>query len=127
MIKYVPFEAVSEQHLADIAKTLLSVPEDDRPEPDDILRGLMSGSLRLFDWPQGSMVLGVSGTALFIWTFSCRNVLSAARPLAADLKRLAADWGCDKIETTVFNRRLTSVIQRVGGVVKSQTIVLPVG
>jgi hypothetical protein len=47
--------------------------------------------------------------------------------LADVLRKLAADWLCDKVQTTVFDKRLADAIVSIGGAIESYDLVLEVG
>jgi hypothetical protein len=78
----------------------------------------------LFEFPGGSMLVEKIDNRLHLTAFSSDAALKNAAPLLEDVKRLAADWQCDTIETTVFDPRLASVICKLGGRVESQTVIL---
>ena len=124
MIQHVPFEAVDQRHIVGLANSLLAAPADNRPEPEEFLRAVMLGTMRLFEWDGGMALVGVRDNRLVLYAFSADSIFFSARRLAEDLKRLAADWECDTIETTCFDPRLTCVIKRLGGRVESMTITL---
>lgn len=126
MIKYVDFEDLDEKHLDWIAESVLAQPEDIRANSSDFLRAIKDEKMRMFDWDDGCLLVGVTRNRLILYAFCCHALLKQAEQLAEDLKRLAADWECDTIETTCFDTRLTSVIKKLGGRVESTTLVLPV-
>lgn len=128
MIRYVSFEDVNERHVVHLANSLLGAPTDQRPDTEDLLRGIQTGSMRLFDWDDGVVLVSQRDGRLLMLSFSCAEgqLFKTAEPLAADLKKLAADWQCDTIETTCFDPRLASVIEKLGGRVESLTLTLAV-
>lgn len=126
MIRHVPFSDLNEQHLDWIAESVLVQPEEIRASSADFLRAIMQEKLRLFDWESGCLIVGIHEHRLILHALCCHDLLHCAVQLADDLKRLAADWECDAVETTCFDTRLTSVIEKLGGRVESVTLVLPV-
>lgn len=126
MITYVPFEKVTQRHLVWLANSLLAAPADNRPSAEDLSRAIFLETMRLFAWPSGCVLVGQSEKRLVLHAFGCDKLAGVPGPLTADLKRLAADWQCDTIETTCFDSRLASVIQKLGGRVESQTLTLAV-
>lgn len=127
MIRHVPFADLTEQHLTWLAESMLAAPEEQRPEAEDFARGVMLETMRLFEFAGGLLVVSVDGKRLKLEALRCRHLdAKTAVALAAALRRLAADWECDTIETIVFDSRLAFVIERLGGRVESWTMVLPV-
>lgn len=126
MLEHVPCEQITSAHLAWLAASLLSAPLDNRPTAEDLTRAIWLGTMRLFEWDGGCVLVGQSQNRLVVHAFGCDKLVGIPAPLTADLKKLAADWQCDTIETTCFDTRLASVIQRLGGRVESQTLTLAV-
>jgi hypothetical protein len=126
MIRFVPFEDLDEKHLDWIAESVLAAPEAVRVESADFLRAIKMETMRLFDWDDGCVLVGIVDKRLIIYGFCCHNLIKRLPDLVADLKRLAADWQCDAIETNCFSRVMTSAMKRVGAVVESTTLVLTV-
>lgn len=126
MFIYIPFSDVRQAHIVQLTNSLLAAPADIRPDLDDLLRAIMTGAMRLFECGDGVMLLGKSDNRLMIYAFAAETLLGKPKTIAADLKRLAADWECDMVETLVFDPRITSVIEKVGGRVESVTMILPV-
>lgn len=50
-----------------------------------------------------------------------------ARELAQLLQHLAREWGCQQVETVVYNARLAKAMKRVGAEAESVNMVLEVG
>lgn len=126
MLKFVPFNDLEVKHLDYIARSLLAAPLDTRLESADLLRGLQQGKLALFEWPDGCVVVSAQGRTLMIYALASKGLHTIVKTLRDDLSKLAAHWECDMIETTVFEPRLTSVIQKIGGRVESVNMVLKV-
>lgn len=125
MIRFVPFADLNQDHLTWIAESALAPPVESRVDASDFLRALMQGTMRLFDWDDGCIVVGKREKRLVIYAFACHNLVKRLPPLLDDMRRLAADWECDAIETTCFDSRMTSAIKKIGAVTESTTIVLP--
>lgn len=126
MIRYVAFEDIDQRHIVGLANSLLAAPADNRVEPDDFVRAIMLGTMRLFEWDGGLILIGARDNRMMIWALCTTHLPRDAAQLAEDLKRLATDWQCDTIETTVFDPRLTCVIEKLGGRVESITLTLAV-
>jgi hypothetical protein len=126
MIRHVAFEDLNEQHLSWIAESILVPPPEMRVEAADFLRAIQQEGMRLFDWEDGCCVVGVRDGRLVLFAFCCHNLIKRLPVLVADMQRLATEWQCHAIETTCFNRQLTSAIQKLGASVESTTLVLPV-
>lgn len=124
MLTYVPFDELTGEHLRYIAEGIQPLPEAIRPSAQDIMGDLQTGHLTAFEFPGGLIVVKTYCKRLDVRAFSGPVFLRA--DLAADLKRLAADWECDTIETMVYDPRLASAIEKVGGHVESWTVTLAV-
>lgn len=124
MIEYVPFEGITDAQLRGIAASILAAPEDDRPDGLFVLSQLRRGVYRLFAWDCGLFVVSKKDKRLVIELMSAS--IWNRKDLAADLKRLAADWECDIVETMVFDSRLADAIVKVGGEVEAFVVILPV-
>lgn len=129
MLKHVPPWAIEEQHLRLLLAGLVA-PLAVRPDPHDILRRVHAKQAQMYTFPQGLLVLEVhereDNKALLITAFAGPSAVFKRRALAQDLRRLAADWRCDTIETTVFDRRLSDAICSIGGKIESITVTLGV-
>jgi len=126
MMRHVPFNTLGLTHLEAIAHSLLAAPEEVRP--DDILKNAQLGATQFYEWDCGLIGCSKRGNRLVLDVFSCLPGISmeACRSLATDLKKLAADWLCDTIETTVFDPHFASVIQHLGGRVEQWVLTMPV-
>lgn len=130
MIRYVDWNDLVQEHLVSIANSMLAAPCDMRLPVGEILTNLRKGIFRCFSFGDGGLIVVSKGTAddgstrLMIECFA--GDIWKRADLAADLKRLAADWECDTIETLVFDPRLARAIERVGGRVKSYLVTLAV-
>jgi hypothetical protein len=126
MLQFVPPESFAQRHLIGLARSLLAAPADTRYDVDFIIEAVTRGTMRLFDWPNGLVLVSKRGQRLVLEGLHATQLLKDAVPLTDDLKRLAADWQCDTIETTCFDKRLTCVIEKLGGRVESRTLTLAV-
>lgn len=125
MIRWVPASLVNQRHLQSLAGSLHAAPEDVRHDPKWIAEGLNSGALRLFEYDHGILLVHREDDRLVIDAMEAS--IFDRQSLAAVLKRLAADWLCDKVQTTVFDKRLADAIVNIGGRVESYDLVLEVG
>ena len=126
MITFVPFDDLTEQHLEWIVESALVPPPEVRVEASDFLRGLWQQTMSLFAWEDGCVIVGIRDNRLIMFAFCCHNLIKRLPDLLTDMKRLAADWSCDAIETTCFNRTLSSAIKKVGAETESEVLVLRV-
>jgi hypothetical protein len=124
MLSYVPLSAIDDKHLECILRSVDKCPEAIQVPAKEILEGIAAGTYTLFDWDGGCIVVGTHDKRLEIVAFS--GGIFLRQDLAADLKRLAADWECDTIETRVFDPRLASAITKIGGQVESYMLTLAV-
>lgn len=125
MIRWVPFKEINAWHLRQIATSLLVAPEPVRPDERDFIQQLAAGSMRLFEFDNGIIVVHTENGRLVVDAMSCS--IWQRKALADDLRRLAADWLCDTIQTTVFDRRLADGIVKVGGRIESYDLILDAG
>lgn len=125
MIRWVPFDQIGIRHLAAVAASLLAAPPDVRLDKADLIDRLQTGELRMFEWDKGLIVVHQEEQRLVLDATSTR--IWERRELAKALKRLAADWLCDTVQTTVFDRRIADAIVGVGGQIESYDVILRVG
>lgn len=126
MLRLVPFEQISGKHIEQIVASLNAAPVDIRIDGTALLRRLQSGHCGCYAWDNGLVVVGVAGNRLSLEAVSCGHLLKDAINLTSDLKEIAAERRCDTIETMVFDARLASVIEKLGGRVESITLTLAV-
>lgn len=132
MLKFVPFDEIDSTHIRAIAESMTVCPEFHRPLADDVMADLKAGRAKLFAFEDGLMILSVeqhnvSGERrLLIDAWSGDGSIFRRAEAASDLRRIAADWQCDVIETLVFDLRLASAICSIGGHVESICVTLPV-
>ena len=126
MIMFVPFESIEQRHIVGLVNSAFAAPADNRMDLNQILKEIKDGTMRLFDWPHGIVLVSKNFNRLTIWALATNNLIKDGPQLTDDLKRLAAEWECDTIQTTCFDPRLTSVIQKLGGRVESTTLTLAV-
>lgn len=124
MIRWVPFEQIGIRQLTEIAKSLLAQPEHCRLDKADIIDKLEAGFWRLFEWDDGLFIVHTDNGQLVIDAMTAS--IWHRSLLADDLKRLAADWLCDTVKTTVFDKRLADAIVKIGGRIESYDVILPV-
>lgn len=124
MIRWVPFEQIGLRQLTEIAKALLAQPEHCRLDKADIIDKLEAGVWRLFEWDDGLFIVHQEDSQLVIDAMTAS--IWHRGLLADDLKRLAADWLCDTVKTTVFDKRLADAIVKIGGRIESYDVILPV-
>ena len=132
MLVFVPFDSITDQHLRWIAESLTTCPEFHRPDGEEMLRAVESGASKVFAWDEGLLVVSVEEhntsheRRLMIEAWAGQGASFRLAELADDLRRIAAEWQCDTIETLAFDLRLSSAICRIGGRVESVCITLPV-
>jgi len=124
MIIWVPFDNIGLKQINSLAKSLIVAPEAVRLDAMDLMNGLANGNMRMFEWDGGLFVVHRDGKRLVIDAMDAS--IWQRRTLADELKRLAADWACDTVQTTVFDRRLADAIVGIGGKVESYDVVLEV-
>lgn len=125
MIRWIPPSLINQRHLQAIASSLHVCPEDARHDPVEFAQGLNAGHYRLFEYEHGIFVVHRENNRLVIDAMEAS--IWNRNSLALVIKQLAADWLCDKVQTTVFDKRLADAIVSIGGVVESYDLVLDVG
>lgn len=126
MLQYVPFEQLTSDHITRLAKSLMAAPEHARPLASEYLISMKERKMLLFEWPEGIALVGQRGNRLVLYACQCDDLIHTILPFVADLKKIAAEWQCDTIETIVFDPRLASAIRKLGGALESQLMTLPV-
>lgn len=124
MIRYVPFEEYTAEHLRMLASSMIVPPEAMRLTCAEVIDQLHSGALQLFEFDGGIVAVGVNGRTLLVEALYMN--IWKKRPLLAAMKQLAADYRCDTIKTSVFDRRLAAVILSMGGRVVMYDLSVPV-
>lgn len=125
MLTWVPFPDLTRQHIRLLAKSLLAAPEDVRMSVEYLTEELRERRMRAFSFDGGLLVVHKEGKRLVIDALAC-DALGRCWLLDEWVKRLAADWECDTIKTTVFDERLARAIRKLGGRVESIDLVLSV-
>lgn len=120
-----PFAEINARHLKQIAEVLQAQPVAVRHTERDFIQLLAAGRIRLFEFDEGIVCCHQDSGRLVIDATSCGK-LGLAWKLLPDLKRLAADWLCDTIQTTVFKKQLADAIVKLGGRIESYDLVLDV-
>lgn len=131
MLTFVPFEDMTEKHVRLLAESIAACPEFHRPLGADMLEDLRTGKAKMFEFDKGIMVLSVEEhnitkeRRLMIDAWSGDGSIFCRVEAAVALRRIAAEWKCDVIETLVFDLRLASAICSIGGHVESVCVTLP--
>lgn len=125
MLAHIPFSEIKERHVAAMLDSVNAAPADDVIDVGFLLQEILAERMRLFEYDHGCMVVTKRGKRLAIVTCTAR--IWRIKALAEDMKRLAADWECDIVETMVFDSRLADAIVKIGGQVESFVLTLPVG
>ena len=125
MISWVPFSQINRAHLQAIARSLQACPREIRHDANWLMNGLKEGALRLFEYDHGILIVHHEDNRLVIDAMEAS--IWDRLELVEVLRRLAADWLCDKVQTTVFDKRLAGAIVSVGGRIESYDLVLDVG
>ena len=126
---WVPPASIDAKHLEALAASLAKAPEFERLDGREVVRKLYGGNAHLFAFKGGLIVVevrtGADGSKrLSILGFAGKAAVWRLGELVAGLRKLAADWACDMIETCVYDLRLARAIERVGGSVESVNLML---
>lgn len=125
MLTWVPFPDIGVRHIELLAKSLHAAPEPARMSVEYLIRELHQRRMRLFEYTGGLIVVHKDDKRLIIDALACEK-LGQAWLLEKALQKLAADWQCDTIKTTVFDERLARAIRKLGGRVEAIDLILPV-
>lgn len=120
---------IEERHLEMLLTSVNQAPKYERQDVFKLLEKLHKGFASAFDFPGGLIVVEQrlghdQSRRLCVLAFAGDAAIWRREGLAASLKKLAADWSCDMIETLCYDPRLARAIQKVGGSVESVNVVL---
>ncbi len=94
--------------------------------PAEAYGKLLAGHWHMFEFRGGILCVEIKAPRMLIVAFAGVNLTRRFKQFAWWLKKLAAGYGCDMIETVVFDTRLSNAIRRAGATVESVTLVLEV-
>lgn len=129
MLKWVKPSTMSLQEVMWLAKSLEAAPGYERRDLEEFLTSVYLGEIKVFHVGLGLIAAKVSHGAdgsrrLTVMAFAGKPHL---REAVAGMKRLAADWECDTIETCVYDQRLAhAILKASGGKVESLNLALEV-
>lgn len=126
MLLYIPPDRIDIEHLGGLALSVAAGPRAATEEAGAILDRLLKGQAQAFEFDCGMLVLENHRPRLRIVAWAGYGSIFLRRELADELRTIAAEWGCDIIETTVFDRRLADAIVTIGGECESYTVILKV-
>jgi hypothetical protein len=130
MMLYVPFEAVTNWHIQMLEKSLAAAPLYERMSIEQMLRKLRDKDTMLFEIPHGIIAVeireGGQERRLAIAAFHSTKFGAHARGIINDMKRLAVEWKCDKIETCSYSKTLMGVLALLGAHIESVNMVMTV-
>lgn len=122
MRRVLPSE-IGDRHILGIAKSLHAAPEDVRLLPSAIMAAIIRGEAVLFEFGHDSIAVvskNDNRLAIDVADFSVFD----RRELGKICQQLAAEMGCDIVQTTVFDKRLADAIVAIGGKVESYDMTL---
>lgn len=125
-MRRVSFTEMADRHIRGIAKSLHAAPEDVRHSPAGVIAAIVRGDAVLFEFGRDSIaVVSKDDNRL---TIDCADFsVFDRRELGKICQQLAAEMGCDIVQTTVFDRRLADAIVAIGGKVESYDMTLELG
>jgi len=127
---YIPPLQVTSEQLDMLEESYKAAPVWDRWTRLEIAEALLSGRCTLFDLGgKGIMMCSVresNGHRVLNMEAACAKG-RFVRSWLQDMKRLAADWACDAIQTTAFDSRLARAIVLSGAQVEATVLMLQVG
>lgn len=129
MLTYIAPEHLTAEHMELLIESQEPAPAWIRPTLAEMLHRLSIQEQMVFAFPSGLFLVSVQDgknqRRLSIDGFVCRERYGfIVRSLVTDLRKLASDWACDKIETTCFAKPLISIITKLGGRIESVTVTL---
>lgn len=130
-MRHIPFEELTHDHVRMLVRSLKTAPLYEQTSIEDMLKGLKDRSSILFEIPQGIIVaevrVGGGEKRLSIPALYCLNFGAHCRGVIADVKRLAREWGCVRIETCCYDNSLAKIIKLLGGTAESVNMVMEAG
>jgi len=129
-MQYVHPALLTEDQRELLLMAVAPVPEWERPTLEEMLMLLEEQSWMAFATDGEGVILlerreTARGRRLSVVGFACRRFGPNMRGITDGLRKIAADWECDMIETVCYNRRLAVAIQKMGGALESLTMTLP--
>lgn len=122
-LRKVPFNQLEQRHLELLAESMITAPEQVRAT--ETLKLLATDAASFYEWDKGVMVLyRMPSGRLSLEAYN--GSVFGRTELMEEVKQLAAELECDTIETFVFDPRLASCIERLGGHIESYVVVMPV-
>lgn len=130
-MEQIDFNSIDTRHLEALAQSVMKAPADERDSPREMLTLIKSGVSRLYETSGGIYLCRKVGRTLMLDAICCYESVQGIAETAllfetfvTELRRVAAEWECDKIKTIVFDDRLTCVIKHLGGRVESVVMTL---
>lgn len=127
---YIAPNVLSKAHAEAIKHSIHFAPKDSRYTLEAVVGWIADGSWKVFEFGDiGVLTVAISDNVLHVTSMSSSlgRAGYVARSLMEDLKRLAADWGCDTVETICYSPRHAQAIVRLGGKIESIQMRVKVG
>ena len=131
MLVYIAPMDITDTHVALLAQSLDAAVEFDRISVEAVMDKLLRSTALMFSFGAGVIVIekriGADNTTrLSIVAIAGDDFGLKIKGIIKDLKAIAAEWTCDKIETMCYNPRLVAAIVKTGSKIESYNLVLEV-
>lgn len=131
MLIYVPPLNVTAAQVKLLQKSLDAAVLFERVELAAVLEKLLQKTALMFSFGDGILVvekrIGMDNSSrVSIIAIAGDDFGLKIKSIIKDLKAIAAEWACDKIETLCYNPRLVAAIVKTGSKIESYNLVLEV-
>lgn len=131
MLVYIAPLDITDEHMRLLAQSLNAAVAFDRISSWAVMDKILKSTAIMFSFGDGIIVIekriGADNTArLSIIAIAGEDFGLKIKGIIKDLKTIAAEWACDKIETMCYNPRLVAAIVKTGSKIESYNLVLEV-
>jgi hypothetical protein len=88
----------------------------------DVAEKLLSGNWQAYGWDGGTLAVCKQGNRMLVTSFTASRFHGYLQAMRDVVDRLATDFMCDTVETTVFDERMAKAMMRMRGQVESWTL-----
>lgn len=131
MLVYIAPLDITDEHMRLLSRSLNAAVAFDRISSEAVMDKILKSTAIMFSFGDGIIVIekriGADNTSrLSIIAIAGKDFGLRIKGIIKDLKAIAAEWACDKIETMCYNPRLVAAIVKTGSKIESYNLVLEV-
>jgi hypothetical protein len=131
MLVYIAPLDITDEHMRLLTQSLNAAVAFDRISSGVVMDKILKSTAIMFSFGDGIIVIekrvGADSTSrLSIIAIAGEDFGLKIKSIIKDLKAIAAEWACDKIETMCYNPRLVAAIVKTGSKIESYNLVLEV-